>query len=303
MHIRYCGVVCEAETYRALADEYFALPGDDMGPSTFNGCQEWTRATGNVKQIWIDGETGAVCKVVVNGGGGKRTFVFTNYADGAASPTLLNEWTGWECPMPVCNRPQDVVLVIDESMSISASQWQQWIAFATSVIDSYRIESDATNVGIVFFGTVARIISYLSADKDAILAALQTPQKTGASTCTGCGISVAHEYVFNNIPPNKVVLGRPANVPKLMITLTDGKVNKPGTEAQAFANLTDSANNTKNAGILSVAVGVAGYKYEDLAVIASNLPTGKAVYGVSDWAQLNTILADLVLETCSDLPA
>jgi hypothetical protein len=299
LHLRRCGTTCTAETYKLLADEYFKKSTDVQGPTMFNGCQEWDRTTGNVKQVWVNSATGAVCKAVVNGASGQRTLVFSNYVANAATVTSkLSEWSGWSCPAPTCNRVMDVVLVLDESGSISSSEWKLLIAFSKSVVESYRIASDATNIGVVFFQSSARIISYLSDNKESILKALETGQKTG-NTCIGCGMSVAYDYVFNNIPASKKVAGRPANPAQLMITLTDGENNTP---SGAVTNLTNSANKTKNAGVVSVAIGVKGYRYSDLAIVASNLATGKAIYTVDDWNKLKDILSGLIMETCSDLP-
>lgn len=302
LHYRYCQR-CSAETYRLMSPQYFKLPTDQKGPSVVGGCQEYTRVGQDITQIWVD-ETDPVypdrvCQVVINGVSGQRTIVFnaTSYTT-PASRSQLTAYQTWSCPAPTCHRVMDVMLIIDESTSINETEWTSTIEFATALVNKFRISTESVVMGVVFFSTHARVVSYFSNDAQSIINALTT-KKNGGYTCIGCGLSLGMSLW--NFPVSGRTQLHPA---KIMITLTDGANNEPGSDSKAFTNLTRSANNVHNAGIVSFAIGVGSdVEQTELELIASTLPTGKLVIRVNDFASLERIIDQLVTETCQDLPS
>lgn len=205
----------KTKTKKTVADQYFKLPTDTNGTTTFNGCKEYIRVGAYITNIWIDSANGAVCKAVVNGASGQRTIVFTNWASGVQG-TLLTDWTGWNCPEPICNRVMDIMLVMDESGSIDTTEWRSAISFARNLVFSFNIDPSSVTMGVVFFGTGSRVISYLSANEIALNTSLNTA-RIGGWTCIGCGMSLGLS-LFNFPVPGRTAL----NPAKIMIVLTDG---------------------------------------------------------------------------------
>lgn len=221
LHYRYCQQ-CFAETYKLLTPIYFVLSTDTPGSIPYGSCQQYTRTAGDVQSLWIDPVTSHLCRVEIDGASGIRTIVFTNYTT-PASTHQLQAYTGWTCPAPVCNRVMDVMLVLDESGSITSTDWTRAINFAISLVNSYRIASNAVTMGVVFFGTQARVVSYFSNDAQSIINSLKT-NKAGGYTCIGCGMSSGLS-LWNYPVPGRTQL----NPAKMMIVLTDGQNNRPGT--------------------------------------------------------------------------
>lgn len=290
LHYRYCSS-CYTETYKLPPDKYFRLTTDQFTGRISNQCLEYTRIGDTITNLWINPNTSQVCRVLTNTG---KTIWFNHTQ--AVNWSQLYRYKYQTCTEPVCNRIMDIVLVFDESGSIDSNGWTSEINFATSLIEKFNIDPKWTTMGVVFFSTNARLITKLSGSKQSIINAVQTA-KRGGSTCIGCGMSMGLDLF------KQPVSGRSSlNPVKSMIVLTDGENNEPGNDYKALTNLTNSANNVHNAGITTFAIGVGtSVSQKELNLIATTLPTGKAVINVNDFSSLDQIINSLVTVTCTDI--
>lgn len=289
-HYRYCQQ-CYAETYKLPIDKYFLMVSDQISSPTIGPCQEYTRSNDVITNIWVNKtDTQRVCKVKTL----TREIIFSNYQTQAVFPNYVN----WGCPSPTCNQVIDIMLVIDESTSINSAEWTSTINFASALVNNFKIASDGVTMGVVYFATKARVISYLSNSKQSIINAIKTSQK-GGSTCIGCGMSMA--LSLWKYP----VAGRLSlNPSRVMIVITDGANNVPTPQTSANTNLTNSAANVHNADVLTFAIGVGTSTVpSELRIIATMLPGYETVINVNNFASLNSIINKLTLQTCVELPS
>lgn len=125
--------------------------------------------------------------------------------------------------------PTDVVLIIDESGSIGTANFELVKDFAAELVNGIDVYAHGGKVGVVYFsggsaenaGT-SRVVSPLSSNPAAIVAAINAAGYDAGNTCTGCGIDTATD-VFR--------MGSPAGHHRIAIVVTDGIANtyKAGT--------------------------------------------------------------------------
>jgi len=125
--------------------------------------------------------------------------------------------------------PTDVVLIIDESGSIGASNFELVKDFERELVSGVDVYAHGGKVGVVYFqggssenAGISRVVSPLSSSPSAIIAAINAAGYAAGNTCTGCGIDTATD-VFR--------MGSPAGHNRIAIVVTDGIANtyKAGT--------------------------------------------------------------------------
>lgn len=187
-----------------------------------------------------------------------------------------------------CRAAIDLVLVLDGSESISAGDFTTMASFARDLVGHFTISPTDAHAGVVQFagegdGRVEIGLSYDPAALDAALAAMT--QIIGATDIQE-GIALGQGEL--------AVRGR-AEVPRVLIVLTDGAHNQPGDPLA-------EAEGARSAGteIFAIAVG-SGPDRAQLTAIASD-PDTEHVFSVTDFDGLVTILAPLVQVVCPPPP-
>jgi alpha-tubulin suppressor-like RCC1 family protein len=176
--------------------------------------------------------------------------------------------------------PNDIVLVLDESGSIGATDFGLLKKSAMSFVSAQNIGPQANRVGVVLFAVGARRVINLSSDKSQILNAINDiVYGDGNNTCIGCGIAEADEMLD--------LLARPtAN--RMMVVVTDGETN-PQLD-QNFESVVLDAQQT--ATLFAIGVGP-GPSAAQINFIASDIPNVTTAFLSPDFTSLATIIANV----------
>jgi Mg-chelatase subunit ChlD len=111
--------------------------------------------------------------------------------------------------------PTDVVLVFDESSSISAADFSKERAFATDIVNSLDVFLDGGTVGVVQFSTDARQTLAPTSIRQSAINRIAVMSQRGGNTCIGCGIQAAQQ-MFQPLGSGRR---------RVQIVLTDGLDN------------------------------------------------------------------------------
>ena len=104
----------------------------------------------------------------------------------------------------------------------------QVLEFATDLILQLDFGANASRVGVVEFDSTATILSYLSSDPNAVLAALATAQQANGWTSISSGLASGLAVLQAG--------GSWTTRPKVLLLLTDGEQNPQyGGAAAAIA--------------------------------------------------------------------
>lgn len=198
------------------------------------------------------------------------------------------------CPTPSCTANVDIMLVIDESGSIDASEFGLWSTFNSRVVGLYQLVGEGVNpnsgarIGVTKYSTFARLVLPLDNTRNNIVNRIQTRTFPGGSTSTAAAMNVGRQALIN---------GNRDGVTMVMIILTDGfcTCTRTDIENQALANT--------DAGILTIAIGVSDAELDELNAISSCSSgcTPERAYYVSDFNALSPLLLSLSAQTCSVL--
>jgi hypothetical protein len=292
---------CTAETYKNAPERWYPLAADvTTGQRTKDGkCEKYTRANdGDISYVWKSiAEPTRLCAIEYNTG---KLINITSYS----TPALDFSVAGWGCPAKVCNIVMDLVLVCDESGSIDNSEWDSLAGFVNNLIDSFTVSSAAVNIGIAFFTTESRIVTYLNNSATNVKNAFSSKDPLKGWTCIGCGIRSAMQIFDNPVP------GRAAMYPKkVMVLLTDGGNNRPvdpdnWTKPPAYCDydLEQASKAIKAApySVTSFAIAVGNeVKPTQLLQVASD---ASKVINVTGFDKLNGIIQALITATCDEFP-
>lgn len=100
-----------------------------------------------VKYLWLTDDL-IPCKAEKIDG---TIYEFNSVKRGFA-PSVFSLPQNNTCPSkPKCSAPVDLVLVLDESGSISRDDFSKMISFADSIINSFQLGINGTQIGLVFF--------------------------------------------------------------------------------------------------------------------------------------------------------
>jgi len=227
----YCAPTCDASTYRVAQPIFYQENGDVRGSDTLvNGvnCQLWTKPSASnpnqVSAVYINNNRIYRADFV----SGKYIF-FSGHTTFAS--TLFRDFTTWNCPAQVCNVQMDLLLVFDESGSITATSFGQMKQFGLDVVRSFTIGPQAVYVGLIMFSSSGRVQQDLTNNRATIENKINTVTQIGGGTCIPCGISVART--------NYLTKGR-NGVQRVLIVLTDGENNVNNGDFDPQINAADS---------------------------------------------------------------
>jgi uncharacterized protein YegL len=145
-------------------------------------------------------------------------------------PTALPTFKATLAPTKSQCRPADMSLVLDSSESIAEVDWQKFLQFTAALVDNLPINKDTMHLGVVEFNSDAKLVTALSSSKSKISSAVATglSKFTEGRTYTDKAVRVGLQDLAAN--------GRGANIPKLMVVLTDGLPSNHSAAAKAFAD-------------------------------------------------------------------
>jgi uncharacterized protein YegL len=175
----------------------------------------------------------------------------------------------------------DIVLVLDESGSISLTNFEQMKDFAIDLINGLIPDGGGgARVGIAMFASSSRTIINLNENKQTLVTAVTNLNRQGGATCIGCGIQRGRT-IFNAGP------ARP-EATQFMIVLTDGANSVNTSEFPAIVNA------AKDAGITMLAIGVGSSVIgSQIDFIASDIPGVQTAFFATDFDQLSTVIGAL----------
>jgi Mg-chelatase subunit ChlD len=179
--------------------------------------------------------------------------------------------------------PVDISLVLDGSSSIDSRSWNQVKQFCLSLLTTVHVADNATHVGVVQFSDYAQVEDTLDGDEARVQSDIQNMRKMDLRTAIAQGIDLGQTQ-FDKY-------GR-ASVPHIMILMTDGQNNEPGSPL-------NSANAAKAKGTEVFIIGVgSGIDPRELQPLAS-LPLASHYFTAASFADLQAILANLTSYTCN----
>ncbi|XP_056620126.1 collagen alpha-1(XII) chain isoform X2 [Triplophysa dalaica] len=188
-----------------------------------------------------------------------------------------------ECSLGV-DVQADVVLLVDGSYSIGLDNFAKVRSFLEVLVNSFDIGADRVQISLVQYSRDPYTEFYLNTHHDlsAVVKAVRTFPYRGGSTNTGKAMAYVRDKIFIS---NR---GARANVPRIMILITDGK------SSDAFK---DSANKLRNTDVEIFAVGVKDAVRSELEAIA-NPPVETHVYTVEDFDAFQRISNELTQSIC-----
>lgn len=178
----------------------------------------------------------------------------------------------------------DVVLLVDGSYSIGLANFAKVRSFLEILVNTFDIGPNKVQMSLIQYSRDPYTEFYLNTHNDlpAVLKAVQTFPYRGGSTNTGRAMTYVREKIFIQ---NR---GARADVPRVMILITDGK------SSDAFK---DPAGKLRHADVEVFAVGVKDAVRTELEAIASP-PTESHVYTVDDFDAFQRISNELTQSIC-----
>ncbi|XP_031437444.1 collagen alpha-1(XII) chain isoform X2 [Clupea harengus] len=188
-----------------------------------------------------------------------------------------------ECSLGV-DVQADVVLLVDGSYSIGLANFAKVRSFLEILVNTFDIGPNKVQMSLIQYSRDPYTEFYLNTHNDlpAVLKAVQTFPYRGGSTNTGRAMTYVREKIFIQ---NR---GARADVPRVMILITDGK------SSDAFK---DPAGKLRHADVEVFAVGVKDAVRTELEAIASP-PTESHVYTVDDFDAFQRISNELTQSIC-----
>lgn len=114
----------------------------------------------------------------------------------------------------VCNKPLDLVIVVDGSESIDQAEFQQIKQFLHNFADNFAFSTDKANMGLVQFATLAKTERTPTADHAAFDQAIDAMVQVRGGTDIQDGLNLAQSVLSQNDRPG---------APNLILLLTDGR--------------------------------------------------------------------------------
>ena len=203
----------------------------------------------------------------------------------SASPTSVNRFGTSTVTLTLDGEsstqstPTDLVLVLDESGSISSTEFGQLKSFASSVVTAVAADGLFTNggkIGVVGFASGSETVIGLSASQAAVQAEITGNPQSGGTTCISCGLNQASSVMGPDDPSRN----------QLVIVITDGQPNPGDPTAAAATSLQAKAE------VFAVGVGD-GISQATLETIASGAAATNT-FAVGGFGSLAALLQTLV---------
>ena len=196
----------------------------------------------------------------------------------------------------MCQRPSDIVFVLDMSSSIETSgrgNWKRMLDLVVNIIEKLAISEQGVHVGVVSFSERAQVEFFLNQffSKNMMTAAVRQIVFRGGNTNTPSGLRYMIDQVFDQT--GRDLRGDRTRVANLAIVITDGESNiNPGRTIPY-------ANEAKDANIKVLAVGISTQVNQtELRGISSNGVKGETVFFSEDFDVTDQIIMNIVEQSC-----
>lgn len=185
-----------------------------------------------------------------------------------------------------CLENIDMMLVLDRSGSISSSELAILKNAANSFVTALAPSTDGVHIGQTSFSTNGTLDLHLSDDETVIHAAINALVRGGLTNLFE-GIDLATDELDDAHEHER------AAIPDIMVIITDGAPNEPGSDANAQAVAATAADDARAAGIEIFVVGV-GVLPATETYLKNNIADDAAHYFPSaDFGDLEAILVGL----------
>lgn len=180
----------------------------------------------------------------------------------------------------------DIVFIVDESGSITSSNFELMKRFLHRTISGLEINSDSVRVGLILYNDTPSAEFYLDTfeNKRDILNYIQIIPYRGGGTATGAALKFAKDNLFTKNRGSRKALG----VKQIAVVVTDGKSQD---------DVTDKAAELRRSGVTVYALGVKDASVDELIKIAS-YPERQFVFNVESFQMLSSLEKSLRKSLC-----
>lgn len=191
-----------------------------------------------------------------------------------------------------CYSVVDLVLLIDESDSITPADWQIAQEFAVVLINTFPVISpDAVMISVVTFDNIARTRIPLTGNRDQLISGVMGMIQGRGETNTAAGLDLSREILQASRP----------TVPDILIIMTDGEPNLP--QPDVYPATIAAATATRDANITIYAIGIGEVEVSTLNLIVGPGQSSRTL-SISDFSALFAEINLIVSSVCStsDVP-
>jgi uncharacterized protein YegL len=242
----------------------------------------WTDGAGGAQTQSLAGQTVTVsgCGQVVDDGPAVRSSLAATDVATCGGVTDVTVALQAQDPAAV-SAPLDAMFVLDESGSISTTDFARERSFAIGLANNFVFGPNAVAAGIVQFSSAARVSVALTSNKASFINATSATFQTPGQTAIGAGLQLAQQQLATN--------GRQTGK-QVFILVTDGLDNV--NTAQLPSIIASLHADPRN---VVYAIGVGGsVDASELQSIASTIPgTTTAFTDVTDFTALSNLIAPL----------
>ncbi|XP_073703863.1 collagen alpha-6(VI) chain [Garra rufa] len=180
----------------------------------------------------------------------------------------------------------DIVFIVDESGSITRSNFELMKRFLHRTISGLEVNSDSVRVGMVLYNDRPSAEFYLDTfvNKNDILNYIKIIPYRGGGTSTGEALKFAKNYLFTKTRGSRKALG----VKQIAVVITDGKSED---------DVTAPAAELRRLGVTVYALGVKNASVEELKRIGS-YPDREFVFNVDSFQMLTSLEKSLRKSLC-----
>ncbi|XP_067304321.1 collagen alpha-6(VI) chain isoform X2 [Pseudorasbora parva] len=180
----------------------------------------------------------------------------------------------------------DIVFIVDESGSITRSNFELMKRFLHRTISGLEMNPDSVRVGMVLYNDRPRAEIYLDTfdNKNDILNYIKIIPYRGGGTATGAALRFAMDNLFTKSRGSRKSLG----VKQIAVVITDGKSQD---------DVTATAADLRRSGVTVYALGVKNASVEELTKMAS-YPERQFVFNVDSFQMLSSLEKSLRKSLC-----
>lgn len=321
----WCGAECQAQVIGGTIPIVYPTTGMAGGSVNVRGrtCNTYTAASPSTELLWENGV--GPCRVQYTiPGGTMDTITFltpastpirdsaATQASGLSNPVEIvaaniilgpsgfpaNTFVplpSWNCPAPSCLAVANIYMVLDESGSISPTNFDLEQQFAVDIGGSFTFGINGVAMGAAFFSGNAVEELAFTINQNTYTNGINNHVQRGGATCIGCGLNVANTAWNRDIFGGSPQLPGRSGFPNICITLTDGENN--------VGSINPAANDLRNLGpgvtILAVGVG-SSISQSTLLTIAGGIQSN--VFQASNFNDLQNFVDQLSAVSCTLAP-
>ena len=190
--------------------------------------------------------------------------------------------------------PIDIMLVMDGSGSLSASDYETQRSYANDFANLFTFGPNDVRMGVVQFSTNAQLEIGLSDNATVVGNSINNMAQQSGQTNHGDGFIAAHNEIQAN--------GRVGALQAILF-LTDGRANRPIGPPDPVIYAIEAANAIKNDGIQIYGLGFGSdIELEDLEDYVSS-PTNDFAYLFDDYGDISNTLQNIATQLIDDAPA